>query len=289
MQPGSMHRNGPLPHCRALYIAAMAAFSLGSTPHLFASDTAAFTDRVFTARCDGTEQRYLLMLPEEFDESRCYDLLIALHGHGSDRWQIARSNHGASCAAREIAGQRKLICVAPDYRAKTSWMGPKAEADVLQIIELTKEEFSVGKVFLCGGSMGGSSALTFAALHPELIAGVAAMNATANHLEYENFQDAISASFGGTKTEIPEQYKRRSAEYWPERFTKPVGISTSGKDSVVPPESTTRLAGILRLLGRDVLLIHRPEAGHRTDVRDAKRLLNHVIDLAHHRHSTSGK
>ena len=38
-----------------------------------------------------------------------------------------------------------------------------------------------------------ASSLTFAALHPDLIDGVASLNGTANHLEYEQFQDAIAA------------------------------------------------------------------------------------------------
>ena len=60
--------------------------------------------------------------------------------------------------------------------------------------------------------------MTFAAIHPERVDGVASMNGTANHLEYENFQDAIAESFGGTKAKIPREYKKRSAEYWPERL-----------------------------------------------------------------------
>jgi len=45
-------------------------------------------DIPFVAPCDGTEQRYVLMLPEPFESDRPHDVLIALHGHGSDRWQF---------------------------------------------------------------------------------------------------------------------------------------------------------------------------------------------------------
>jgi pimeloyl-ACP methyl ester carboxylesterase len=125
--------------------------------------------------------------------------------------------------------------------------------------------------------MGASAGLTFAALHPELIAGVAAMNGTANHLEYENFQDAIRASFGGTKTEIPAEYKRRSAEYWPERFTMPVGITSGGRDASVPPDSVLRLGLVLQKIGRKVLVIHREETGHTTSYDDSTAILEYVI------------
>lgn len=217
----------------------------------------------FTARCDGAEQRYVLRLPAGFDAGRPHEALIARHGHGPDRWQFMRRTRDETRAVLDVASRRRLILVSPDYRALTSWMGPKAEADLTQIIGELRVRYRIGRVFLCGGSMGGSSALTYAALHPDLIDGVASMNGTANHLEYENFQDSIRASFGGTKLQIPQEYKVRSAEYWPERFTMPVSITASGADSIVPPHSVLRLA-VLEKLGRQVLLLCREKEGHRT-------------------------
>lgn len=240
-------------------------------------------DVAFVAACDGTEQRYVLILPAQLDPAAPYDLLIALHGHGSDRWQFAKDPRDECRAARDAAAEHGMIFVSPDYRAKTSWMGPKAEADLAQIIADLKAKYRVKRVFLCGGSMGGSSCLTFAALRPELLDGVASMNGTANHLEYENFQDAIRESFGGTKAQIPVEYKKRSAEYWPERLTMPLGLTVGGKDTSVPPQSVRRLAKVLAAMGRDVLLIDREEEGHRTGYADAKVILEFVIRKAESR------
>jgi pimeloyl-ACP methyl ester carboxylesterase len=237
-------------------------------------------DVAFTAACDGTTQRYVRMLAKGFGSEAKHHLLVALHGHGSDRWQFASGTTSTGVAARNAAAERGMILVLPDYRAKTSWMGPKAEADVCQIIADLKEQYPVDKVFICGGSMGGSSALTFAALHPDLIDGVASMNGTANHLEYENFQDAITLSYGGTKIEIPQEYKKRSAEYWPERFVMPVAITASGKDTVVPSHSVLRLAEILDQIRRPVLTIYQPGMGHTSKPEDAQRALNFVLDQA---------
>ncbi|HUT93087.1 MAG TPA: alpha/beta fold hydrolase [Thermoguttaceae bacterium] len=238
------------------------------------------SDVVFVAKCDGTEQRYVLMLPAEFKTDAAHDLLLVLHGHGSDRWQFVRDGRDECRAARDAAAEHGMIYVSPDYRAKTSWMGPKAEADMVQIIAELKQRYRVSRAFLCGGSMGGTASLSFAALHPELIDGVASMNGTANLLEYENFQDAIRASFGGTKAEIPLEYKRRSAEYWPERLTMPVGLTASGKDTSVPPESVLRLANVLKAVGRDPLLIYREDRGHSTQYADGRAILEFVIRKA---------
>ncbi len=237
-------------------------------------------DVAFTARWDGTTQRYLVRLPPDFDPAAEHPVLVALHGHGSDRFQYCTETRDECRAARDAAARYGMIFVSPDYRAKTSWMGPAAEADLVQILDELRQSYRVGKVFLTGGSMGGSSVLTFAALHPELAAGVCSHNGTANHLEYKNFQDAIAASFGGGKREIPEEYKKRSAEYWPERLTMPVAITAGGRDTLVPPDSVVRLAGILEELGRPVLLIYRPEGGHSTDYADATAALDFVISRA---------
>lgn len=238
------------------------------------------TDVPFTAKGDGTEQRYVLILPADFQPEQPHDVLIALHGHGSDRWQFIRDPRDECRAARDVAAAHGMIFVSPDYRAKTSWMGPKAEADLVQIIGELKKAHRVSRVFVCGGSMGGAASLTFAALHLELVDGVASMNATANLVEYAGFADAIAASFGGSKTAIPEEYKKRSAEFWPEHFTMPVGLTTGGKDNVVPPQSVVRLANELKARGRPVLLLHREEGGHSTTYEDARAILEFVIQPA---------
>lgn len=234
-------------------------------------------DISFIADCDGTTQRYVVMLPHDLGPEQPHDALIVLHGHGSDRWQFVKDPRDECRAARDVAAEHGMIYVSPDYRAKTSWMGPKAEADMVQIIRDIRSRFRIGHVFLCGGSMGGASALTFTARHPDLITGVASMNGTANHLEYEGFQDAISESFGGTKAERPLEYKNRSAEYWPERFTMPVGMTAGGEDGSVPPHSVLRLARVLKTLKRDVMLIYREDQGHSTSYEDAREILEFIL------------
>jgi pimeloyl-ACP methyl ester carboxylesterase/N-formylglutamate amidohydrolase len=237
-------------------------------------------DVAFKAECDGSEQRYVQNLPAGFDAGQPHDVLIALHGHGSDRWQFVRDARDECRAARDVATKHGMIYISPDYRARTSWMGPKAEADVVQIIGKLKQKHRVSRVFVCGGSMGGTAALTFAALHPDLVAGVASMNGTANLLEYPNFQGAIAESFGGTKNAIPVEYKKRSAEYWPEQLTMPIAATLGGKDTLVPPHSVRRIASVLKLLGRDVLLLDRTEGGHATNYADATEILEFVIQKA---------
>lgn len=240
-------------------------------------DGAIIEDVAFKAATDGTEQRYVLLTPPRFDATRPCDILIALHGHGSDRWQFVRDGRDECRAARDFAARHGMLFVSPDYRACTSWMGPRAEADVLQIITGLKASRRIARVFVCGGSMGGTSALVLAVRHPELPAGVAAMNGTANLVEYENFQDAIRESYGGTKEEVPGVYRERSAELRPERLTMPVGLTAGGRDASVPPQSVLRLARTLEERVGRIRLVYREDGGHATNYEDATAILDFML------------
>jgi len=222
-------------------------------------------DVSFVANYDQSKQRYVLVLPEAYDSAQSHDLLVCLHGHGSDRWQFVQAERGETQAARVIARQQNMILVSPDYRATTSWMGPAAEADLVQIIGDLRKQHAIRRLVLSGGSMGATSVLTFTALHPDLVDGVVAFNGHANHLEYTNFQEAIQAAFGGAKEAVPQEYKKRSAEFFPERFTMPVAITTGGKDTTVPPDSVMRLGRAIQKHNPAVRLDFQETRGHETD------------------------
>lgn len=244
-------------------------------------------DVKFTSRLDSTEQSYLVLLPEKFDVNVPHDVMIALHGHGSDRWQFVNEKRAECQGARDMALRRNMIFVSPDYRAKTSWMGPAAEADVLQIIDDLHGRFRIRDVVISGGSMGGTSALAFAAMHPECVDGVVALNGTANLIEYPNFSDAITQSYGGTKSEISEVYCERSAELFPERLTMPIAATTGGNDTLVPPESTLRLLATLKAQGFPALSIHQTNGGHETNYEDTVAAFQFVFDQRDHQRTAT--
>ena len=234
-------------------------------------------DISFMATFDGTRQHYVLGEPERFNGTLPVSILIALHGHGSDRWQFVREKRDECRAARDPAARYRMLFVSPDYRAKTSWMGPAAEADLVQIVSDLRKKYTIHKVIVSGGSMGGTGALTFAALHPELIDGVISMNGTANLVEYEQFQEAIAASFGGGKQDKPEEYRKRSAELRADKITMPIACTTGGNDKLVPPDSVLRLVRVLEKQNRPVRLIHRPTGGHETSYADAAEAFAFVL------------
>ncbi len=231
------------------------------------------------------------MLPAGFDQDSYYDVLIALHGHWGDRFQGV-SDWTEFRAMQDAAAEHEMIYISPDYRATTSWMGPAAEADVVQIIAMLKSQYNVKRVFITGASMGGASCLTFTALHPDLIAGVASMNGMANFFEYDEYcvthldnevlssiYTAIRESFGGSPDEVPGEYEKRSAESWPEHFSMPLAIAASRTDGIVPPQSVIRLADSVETLGGTVRLLVS-DNGHATSYDEAREVVEFVIDNA---------
>ncbi len=57
----------------------------------------------------------------------------------------------------------------------------------------------------------------------------------------------------------------------------PVALTTGGRDDIVPPESVLRLHQTLEARGRPVLLLHRPERGHDTDLADTTAALDFLF------------
>lgn len=249
-------------------------------------------DMEFKAAYDGSVQKYMLLLPVGFDASRPHDLMIGLHGHGATRQQYASDPRGECKGARDVAARHGMIFVSPDYRAPASWMGPAAEADMVQLIGELKRQYKVGKVYLVGGSMGGTAVLTFTTLHPELVDGVSSQNGLANLLEYKvdfvyvvGIQNAMKDSFGGRADETPEQfkkrdpdaYRKRSAEFHADKFTMPISFTVGQKDAIVPPQSVLRLAEAVKKHNQRVLVIDRPDEGHQTSYEDTVTAIEFVI------------
>lgn len=233
-------------------------------------------DVTFTA-ADWSMQRYVRLLPAGPPPERGRCAVIALHGHGSDRWQFIRDPRDECRAFRDVALAHNAVFISPDYRAPTSWMGPAAENDILVIIDRLREVEHCPMIILAGGSMGGTAALIFAFRHPQPIAGVCSLNGTANMLEFDGFSEAIAAAYGGTRQQLPHVYRERSAEFFPQRFTMPVALTAGGCDTVVPPHSVLRLAAGLEREGAPVLLLYRPEGGHATDYADSAAALEFAL------------
>ena len=57
----------------------------------------------------------------------------------------------------------------------------------------------------------------------------------------------------------------------------PVAFTAGGKDQLVPSESVVRLAGVLKCLQSNVLLLYRNDGWHSTNYSDGKAAMEFVI------------
>ena len=129
---------------------------------------------------------YGLYLPQGFERSKTYPLIVVLHGLNGSPGQIL-----AYPGLTKHADDEGYILVAPmGYNAR-GWYGSRgkgggrrgdppnlgelSEKDVMNVLELTQEEFQIdpNRIYLFGHSMGGGGSMHLAMTYPDLWAAMA--------------------------------------------------------------------------------------------------------------------
>lgn len=144
---------------------------------------------------------------------------------GGKRWVVLLHGRGGgmeSChltveelfPLRDLFAARGVTVVAPEY-GSDCWMNPKAEAFVLSVMdEVTKREGVEGRPGLMGVSMGGGGALVLMAHHPEKFVSVCAVMPVTDFVRFyegrPQYQESISAAYGGSPVEQASLYRDRS-------------------------------------------------------------------------------
>jgi len=132
--------------------------------------------------------RYQVQLPPEYDPYRRYPCIVTLHGLGLDPQREIEWWAGPYHAPLQVrmgqASRHGFIVVAPYWlpSGQTSYQYSAEEhAAVLYCLRDACRRFAIDtdRVFLSGHGIGGDAAWDIALAHPDLWAGVIAMNATA--------------------------------------------------------------------------------------------------------------
>ncbi len=129
------------------------------------------TELAYITRNDRTVQPYYVHIPEEYDDSRDWPLIVFLHGYVPsitmiDPWVL-------SDEVCKIAEDNGAILVIPYGRRNTDFQGV-GEVDVFRVIEEMKRRYSIDedRIHLSGVSMGGMGTWTIALRHPGVFAGI---------------------------------------------------------------------------------------------------------------------
>jgi pimeloyl-ACP methyl ester carboxylesterase len=239
----------------------------------------------YVSGADG-QKDWAVLMPQDGAET----LAVMLHGHGSggdqlltrpdirDRWLPALRSAGLG-----------IVC--PNLRGN-AWMSPAAAGDLRQLIAWVRERYAMRRVLLVGGSMGGTSVLIYAALHPEEVDGVVAICPAADLPEYWRWAvrnaaqrpilgqiaRAIQEQYGSTPDQSPELFTRHSALAQEARLTMPVALAHGTADATIPFEPTRQLAACLEERGR-VHYEEMPGGNHDAPLVNGPEMFNWVLGL----------
>ena len=206
-------------------------------------------EETFVSPRDKSRQTYLLA--EFGDGARSAGPLLVLYLHGAlsnqQQGMTPEIYHDAFGRLANWMSERDVIYICPEYRGN-SWMGPAAEDDVREIFRAARERYRPRKTLLIGGSMGGTSALIFAARNPDSVDGVLAFcPATDMAAMSSRFPEHFSESYGGTPDQIPEVYRERSVRYHIASLTPyRLAIIHGAADEIMPVENIHQLVAGLR-------------------------------------------
>jgi len=236
----------------------------------------------YAGSADGTPDWALLVPPA--DSARLW--VVFLHGHGSQGDQLFTRpdiRDGWLPEFRRLG----LGILSPNLRGN-AWMSPQAASDLHDLLEWVRRRHAARRFILAGGSMGGSSALAYASLHPGDAAAVIALCPAADIGDYQRscaasgeaiHQEiglAIRAAYAGEADEIAAVYDERSAVRHAARLTMPVFVCHGAKDAVIPIAGARRLARSME--GRVTFrYVELPDGDHEAPLAEMPRGLGWVM------------
>lgn len=212
---------------------------------------------------DGQEDECFLRPP-----ARGSDWVVYLHGHSSKGDQLFTRADVRALWWPEIE-KRGLGILSPTLRGN-AWMGPAAAADLHDLLAEIRARYAARRFIFIGGSMGGTSCLIYAALHPADVAAVSAVCPGAdlatyypflrrqNTGVYKEIADAIRDSYGGEPGERAALYAKHSAVANSKALTMPVFVAAATGDAIIPVDQARALASGM---GDAMTFTYREQAG----------------------------
>ena len=225
----------------------------------------------FTCSWDGSRWPYLVQLPPQEPQA----VLVYLHGHYSDEVQgmaVGTYNDAFGKLRRECLSRNWAYVTA--WYGGNSWLGPVAEAGLADLLGVLRKRWPGKPVYLCGGSMGGTSTLIFAQRRPELLAGALALCPASDIASYyhlaaasatpvlQNIAAAIRLHYTAGDSELESELALRSALDHAARLTMPLYVAHGDADALIPIGPTRDLVQRLRALGRRVRYVEIAGGDH---------------------------
>ncbi|MBN2451694.1 MAG: prolyl oligopeptidase family serine peptidase [Lentisphaeria bacterium] len=200
--------------------------------------------------------------------------VVKIHGHGSHGDQLfTRPDIRQSWLP--LFTKHGLGILSPNLR-DNAWMSPAAARDLQGLLAHVRQRCKAQRFILASGSMGGTSNLIYAVLHPEDVAGVVALCPATDLTTYHAWcrhrnegtlkaiADAIETAYGGppgTAGPQAESYTSHSAVQNVARLTMPTYIVHGTRDPLIPVSQPRRLMAAVGKAAH-VVYVEIPDGHH---------------------------
>jgi len=212
------------------------------------ADRTGFFRRAFRSDLDGTLQPYAVRIPEEFDRSKTYPLMVFLHGSASDETTLA---------GVPFIAPNGFIQLGPLGRGVSNcYVVPEAQTDIAEAIDDVIMNYLIDQenIYLSGFSMGGYGVYR---THYETPGKFKALAVFSGDPDLANRWNAE----GGSPNFTDEEYLRAFDGI-------PVFIFHGETDRNAPFEKTEEAVEKLRTAGADVEFVTEPDKGHSSPAQE---------------------
>ncbi len=204
-----------------------------------------------TVSFNGSDLRYQVYLPADYDESEDWPMVMFLHGAGERGYDgLSQTQVGLGRAIRFNPERWPAVVVFPQLPSGRSWT-PETESIGMDVLDATIAEFAVdtSRVYLTGLSMGGYGSLFLASTHPDRFAAVVPICPTIGGFSRYPFV------FGSTYEEATEGLATALA-------STPIWLFHGEDDPVFPASNSRDLTIALQERNGDVRYTEYVDTGH---------------------------
>lgn len=210
--------------------------------------------RAYISPIDHSIQTYSVSIPSVYDPAVAWPLIVSMHGHG---WFRPFQGHPAP----SYSG---AFCLSPQGRGATDYKD-LGEDDVLSAIEEIKRDYNIDpdRVYLTGGSMGGTGTLHLGVHYADQFAGIFPIVGNADNLAWSlrwSWNRPFPGRFHSLRHWLQEGHTARA--FAQNLFNLPTYILSGSGDTIVPPEHSRFMTRELRARGYRVEYREYPGNGH---------------------------
>lgn len=204
---------------------------------------------------EGRTYRYVVYVPQNFDRSQQWPVLLFLHGAGERGMDgIRQTQVGVGPAIRWNADRFPMIVVMPQVPTDERWLDGPARA-AMAALERSIVEFSGDRdrILLTGMSMGGYGTYALAFEHPDLFAAVAPVCGGVVAYPTAHSTRDLPAIAGSASPYETVAERLRNVPIW---------VFHGLHDDLIPAEESRKIAAALRAEGGNVRYTEFPDANH---------------------------